>query len=227
MSPNGYNAKHLNSRKITWRGQHPCATTLINIGLQTTKVSVESDSNLIKRIQLGDDDAATALFHRYAVRIRGLAHKQTSPELRLRFDDDDVMQSVFRTFFRRVARGSYNLPDGDELWGLLLVITLNKVRALAGRHRAVRRSVQSTSPLTHHDIQFPSTGNHDQQSAAMLVLTLREFADELTPDERTILDLRMQGFGVTEIASQCGRTRRTVERILQKLRHSLRKRLDD
>jgi RNA polymerase sigma-70 factor (ECF subfamily) len=145
----------------------------------------------------------------------------------LRFDDDDVMQSVFRTLFRRVAGGSYTLPDGDELWGLLLVITLNKVRALANRHRAVRRSVHSTLSLKTDDVRLQVASETDQQSAEMLTLTVREFADELTPDERVILDLRMQGFGVAEIATKCGRTRRTVERILQKLRHSLRKRLDD
>ncbi len=219
-------AGRLNFTKNIGGADNP-AQLLSVASVTTPKVPVESDSDLVKRVQVGDNEAATLLFHRYAVRIRGLAHKQTSPELRLRFDDDDVMQSVFRTFFRRMARGTYNLPDGDELWGLLLVITLNKVRALAGRHRALRRSVRATLPLAGNDLQQQSNSNHDHESAAMLTLTLREFAETLTPDEHTILDLRMQGFGVAEIATECGRTRRTVERILQKLRHSLRKRLDD
>jgi hypothetical protein len=33
-------------------------------------------------------------------------------------DAVDLVQSIFRTFFRRVRRGCYDVPDGEELWKL-------------------------------------------------------------------------------------------------------------
>ncbi len=61
-----------------------------------------------------------------------------APDLAGRVDADDIVQSVFRTFFRRVAKGDYEVPDGEELWKLFLVIALNKVRT--GRRSTSRQA---------------------------------------------------------------------------------------
>src|SRR5438093_1250171 len=87
-----------------------------------------SDQTLLMRFRRGDADAATALYLRYAKRLRALAQKQTAGTLSVRMDPDDVVQTVFRTFFRRAATGHYQIPDGEELWKLFLVIALNKIR---------------------------------------------------------------------------------------------------
>src|SRR3954469_20154501 len=103
-----------------------------------------SDSSLVRRFRAGEDDAATKLYKRYAERLHRLAQRNTGADLARRFDAEDVVQSVFRTFFRRVQTGLYDLPAGDELWRLLLVISLNKIRALAVHHRAQKRDVSAT-----------------------------------------------------------------------------------
>src|SRR5207248_189046 len=89
-----------------------------------------SDQTLLMRFRRGDADAATALYLRYAKRLRALAQKQTAGTLSVRMDPDDVVQTVFRTFFRRAATGHYQIPDGEELWKLFLVIALHKIRDL-------------------------------------------------------------------------------------------------
>ena len=98
-----------------------------------------SDRTLLRRFQNGEDDAATALYLRYAKRLQRLAELQTGEELAVRLDPEDIVQSVFRTFFRRAAQGHYEIPDGEELWKLFLVIALNKIRAIAQYHRAAKR----------------------------------------------------------------------------------------
>lgn len=45
-------------------------------------------------------------------------------------------------------------------------------------------------------------------------------------DHATILSLRVEGYEVAEIASKVGRSKRTVERVLQEFRGRLRKVLD-
>ena len=94
-----------------------------------------SDCSLLQRLRRGQADASTLLYLRYAGRLHALATKQSSAALARRVEPDEIVQSVFRTFFRRVAQGHYDVPAGEEIWKLLLVIALNKVRAAAIHHR--------------------------------------------------------------------------------------------
>lgn|GEM_PF-3768995 len=55
--------------------------------------------------------------------------------LRRRVGSDDIVQSVFKTFFRRMAHGQFDVPDADALWRLMCSITLTKARRAARDHR--------------------------------------------------------------------------------------------
>src|SRR3954451_19387507 len=103
-----------------------------------------SDGSLLRLYRHGDQDAAKLLYLRYAGRLRALARARTSSDLAGRVDDDDIVQSVFGSFFRGVIRGAYDAPAGEELWNLFLVITLNKIRAKGVFHRAAKRDVRQT-----------------------------------------------------------------------------------
>ena len=94
----------------------------------TDRGEAASDHSLLRRVRQGNADAPSELYLRYASRLLALAEKQTGAELARRVDPEDIVQSVFRTFFRRAAQGHYDIPVGEEIWKLLLVIALNKVR---------------------------------------------------------------------------------------------------
>src|SRR5262245_55855145 len=94
---------------------------------EADKPALSSDRSLLKRFRAGDADAATQLYLRYAERLRTLARTRVGRDLAPRIDAEDIVQSVFRTFFRRAALGQYHVPDGEELWKLFLVIGLNKI----------------------------------------------------------------------------------------------------
>ncbi len=66
-----------------------------------------SDASLLVRYQAGEDDAATALYLRYASRLLEFSDRVTGDYLLSRIDAEDIVQSVFRTFFRRVSEGQY------------------------------------------------------------------------------------------------------------------------
>ena len=93
----------------------------------------------------GHDDAATQLYLRYAHRLRALAVRQTADDLKTRIDPEDIVQSVFRTFFRRVCRGEYSVPEAEQLWKLFLVISLNKVRGVGAATRIRKNASESSS----------------------------------------------------------------------------------
>ena len=114
-------------------------------------ISHRSDDSLLRGYQSGDEVAATALYLRYAARLRALAREYCAPHYGGRFDADDIVQSVFRAFFHGARRRAYVVPPGGELWGLLMVLALNKIRNLIGTHRAGKRAVQQTTSLANLD----------------------------------------------------------------------------
>ena len=191
------------------------------------RLSSHSDRTLLRRFRAGDEDAATALYRRYAERLAQLARTQTDRRLAPRFDSQDVVQSVFRTFFRRAAKGHYDVPDGEALWKLLLVIALNKIRSLAERHQAARRNVENTRSLEGIGAEASATVDNDELPYLALKWTIEEAASELPPLKQDMVWLRIEGHDVATIAERTGRSKRTVERTLQQFRERLERVLGD
>ncbi len=175
-----------------------------------------TDETLLRRYQSGDDDAATGLYLRYAPRLRALAHQYCTPNYAGRFDADDVLQSVFRVFFHGARSRAYAVPPDGELWGLLMVLAVNKVRSLVGHHEADKRAVRQTAPVSGLE-SHPALAA-DDSAAAFLRLVVDEQVAALPESNRAIIRLRIEGYEVGEIAHATGRSRRTVERVLQDFR---------
>ena len=177
------------------------------------------DHTLVRYVRGGDEAAAEELYRRYAARLRGLVADRCSSEFAPRFDPDDIVQSVFRALYEGVRSKFYDVPQGGELWGLLFVLAVNKVRDQVAYHRAARRDVHrtaTTDPQTRDDLF-----GRDESTAALLRLTVEEYLASLDETERAIVGLRMTGHSVDEVAGQTGRAKRTVERVLQKARDQL------
>lgn len=180
-----------------------------------------SDLSLLKRIEAGESDAAMALYLRYAQRLHHLAERQTGTELAARIDPEDIVQSVFRTFFRRASAGLYDIPAGDELWKLFLVIALNKVRRKANYHRAAKRDVRMTSSV-EEVAREPRDGTADEQEALRILrMTIDDELGKLSESEAKVISLRIEGYGIQEISERTRCARRTVERVLQRFRKQL------
>lgn len=177
-----------------------------------------TDDSLIRRFREGEDAAATSLYLRYATRLRALASKHCTPDFNGRFDADDVVQSVFRTFFQGVRRQAYDVPPSGEIWGLLMVLALNKIRNLVEHHKATKRSVHQTAA---RDFSRTEVLGKDENAATFLRMVLEEEIAGLPEANRDIIRLRIEGYEVGEIAGRSGRSARTVERVLQNFRERL------
>jgi RNA polymerase sigma-70 factor (ECF subfamily) len=182
-----------------------------------------SDHSLLQRYRRGSQDAATQLYLRYAWRLRELARGQLGADLAPRVDLDDIVQSVFGSFFRRASTDYYDVPVGEELWRLFLVIALHKIRNQGAFHRAAKRDVRRTlageAPLEEAESAGPAL--------TFLQLAVAEALERLPAAHRQMVELRTAGYAVAEIAAQTGRSRRTVERILQEARKRLGELLDE
>lgn len=179
-----------------------------------------SDRSLLRRLRRGEDDAATALYLRYAHRLLALTRKQASSELQRQTEPEDIVQSVFLSFFRKAASGMYDVPEGEELWNLLLVITLNKIRAKGNFYRAARRDVRRNAGPDVPENDAALTADSDQ---ALLELeeVIRELLGQLPAIYAEIVSLRIAGHDIDAIAHETRRSRRTVERALQEFRNQL------
>lgn len=214
-------------RKIPW---NEVAPALIRIPRRFRFVNAfderkPSDGSLVRSIRAGDDSAATDLFERYVARLKRLAGRELAHELSGRLDSEDITQSVFRTFFRRLGEGRYDVPEGETIWNLLAVITLNKVRSIGSHHRASKRDIRKSSAA-----DLASLGNvlaTSEDAIRILHLTIQDVVGDLPAVQQQIIHLRLEENDIASISQKVGRSKRTVERVLQGFRADLQKAIDD
>lgn len=192
--------------------------------MTTTPEPAATDHSLLQQVQAGESAAAEELYRRYADHLRALAARQTSAALASRVDPDDIVQSVFRTFFRRVNTDQYQVPRGDDLWKLFLVIALNKIRNAAAHHTAAKRDVRQTVHLGDAPAG-PVTPDDAELTALRLVV--EQALGCLPESSREMVRLRIDGHEMADIAARTGRSKRSVERVLQQFRDQLQGLLDE
>jgi len=177
---------------------------------------------LIERLRAGDPQAAEKLFACYAERLRHLAGRNLSRKVAGRMDSEDVVQSVFRTFFRRNARGEFQIDSSAKIWRLLVKITLLKARAKGRYHTAEKRDVRSET-LPSEDagwLQVLAREPGPAEAAAFVDL-IESLVKERPPLFREVLQLRLEGQGPTAIAKQLGISRQNVYQVLKQLQSRL------
>ena len=183
--------------------------------------------DLVERCRHGDDQAAEAIFQRYAVRLARLAEDHLCRKVAGRVDGDDVVQSVFRTFFQRCARGEFRIDSSAQIWRLLVKLTLRKARAQARRHLAGIRD--AGAEVAGGDAWLIEASDHDPDpaEAAELADQIEYLLKGLPQLHCHVLDRRLQGYSVAEIADELGVSRQTVYRVLDLLQHRLRTLADE
>ena len=176
-----------------------------------------TDHSLALRVKDGDQDAAHVLYKRYVQRVFGLVDSKLGAKLRATTDAEDIVQSVFRSMFRGVQAGNYEVEPGSTLWNLLAVISLTKLRRRAHHQSAQRRDVDRLVSL-----QTVADGEAmDMSTDEFLEICVRETMQKLRPSDRKILLLRIQGFTLTEISEQTSLSCRTIARRLRTSRKHL------
>ena len=189
----------------------------------------DSSKILVEMLRVGNQDAAEAIFDRYVARLIALARSRLSARLSRRVDPEDVVQSAFRSFFRRAGAGDYDLSDPGDLWRLLTVITLNKLRRKAEYHSADKRNYAAErNPRVNDDGQdlFEAVSGGPSPQAELEVAEEIAVVTEGFSDEHVrMIELRLQGHKLEEIAEDLAVSERTVRRVLDRFRSRLEQRL--
>jgi RNA polymerase sigma factor (sigma-70 family) len=178
--------------------------------------------SLMQRLRAGDPAAAEAVFALYAQKLTRFAEQHLSAKLAGRLDGSDIVQSVFRTFFRRSAEGEFRIDSTAQLWQLLVKITLLKARAKARHHTAEIRDVGAEAGAGGEPWLVDAISHEPGPlEAVMLVDQIENMLRGLPPLYCHVLDLRLQGCGTKEIASHLDVSRQTVHRVLNLLQARL------
>jgi RNA polymerase sigma-70 factor (ECF subfamily) len=179
---------------------------------------------LMDRLRRGDQTAAWEVFDRYARRLAGLARTRLSSRFAAKLDPEDVVQSVFRSFFHRHADGQFELSNWESLWALLTVITLRKCGHKTEHFLAACRDVRrETVPLSEECATSWQGIARDPTpvEAAVLTETIATLLGELAERDRGIVELSLQGEPAEAISAKLGCSERTAARVLGRVRRRL------
>jgi RNA polymerase sigma-70 factor (ECF subfamily) len=186
----------------------------------------ESFVKLLTRVRAGDQDATTQIFERFAHRLLALARSRLDGLTRQKIDPDDVLQSVFRSFFTRLADDQWDLDNWDSLWGLLALITVRKCGHRVEYFRAACRDIHrevSARAVTDSSAPGlePPASDPTPSAVVMLAETVENLLGHLEVRDRRIVELSLQGHTNSEIGNVVGCTERTVYRVLERVRKHL------
>ncbi len=178
---------------------------------------------LLERFRVGDEAAATELFERFAARLASLVQGRLSKKLARRLDAEDVVLSAYRSFFVRARAGRFAVDEPGDLWRLLAQITLNKLYRSAEWNNATRRT-QDRERGNGLDLANQAIDAAASPELAVIVADqLEHLMSQLTEATSRVLELRLQGHDVDEIAAVIGRSPRTVRRQLETIRETFEK----
>lgn len=171
------------------------------------------------------DEAGRALFARFAHRLVALARLNLDARLRNKVDPEDVVQSVYKSFFLRYSELPLDEDENGGLWALLTVITLRKCADRARYFGTDRRNVarEATAPATASVEPWQQAIGREPtpEQAAMLTETMERLLSDVDVQDRPMLELSLQGYSTQEISEQLGRAERSVRRFRERVRKQL------
>ncbi|MEL6896406.1 MAG: ECF-type sigma factor [Planctomycetota bacterium] len=184
----------------------------------------------VRAMEDGDDAAATRLFGYCFPRLLRFARSRLPDRFRRSLDEEDVALSAFHSFCTAAAAGGLGtIENRDSLWKLLMCITARKgAQHLRSETREKRGGGQVRGESVFCDAEGNSNAGINDASAskADTPIDLESFQQQCCdlleqldkPELQTIALMRLQGYGVEEIAKRIPCAQRSVERRLNLIR---------
>lgn len=197
----------------------------------------KSLASMLNRLKSGDESAASEILDRYESQVRLVVRRFLPRVLRSRFDSQDIMQSVWRSFFQKVREEQSANPaavdkpvqefqDSAQLFAFLSRMARNKVID------QYRRETSQKSDVHRQRTMYGESGEDlDPPAPDESPAEVAEAADEyshwrsLVPEDRQeLIDMKADGLSTREIGVKLGISERTVQRVLEDLRQRVERR---
>src|SRR5580704_2699190 len=190
---------------------------LIQIAMPETPAD---DRDLVAAFKAGSETAARELFDRYCEKLMRLARRRIGQRMNTRVDPEDVIQSAFRTFFVHVRNDEFTFEAEDDLFKLLVRLTVNKALRQIAHHRAAKRDPGKELGQGSEENDFIANLTSQSPSPEVEVAVLDElerFLNKLPEFDRRVLELKLHGNSTTEIAETVGSYDRKIRRVLERI----------
>jgi DNA-directed RNA polymerase specialized sigma24 family protein len=178
-------------------------------------------------IRRGDSEAARRLWGRYFKQLLRLARRNLGQRTRVTaFDEEDVAASVLGECFIKLQQGGHgDVQSRDELWQLLVVITIRKSTTLVRREKTLKRGsgrvvleseIGDSGEFRLDDLIADGAAAHFSDFLSQQCRSLIESLDD--PELERIALWKLAGHTNDEIALKQNCTRVTVQRKLRLIR---------
>jgi RNA polymerase sigma factor (sigma-70 family) len=181
------------------------------------------------------NEAARKLWEHYSRDLVRLARARFRDAPGGPADEEDAVLTAFERFCRGAAAGRFpHLAGPDELWRLLVTLTVREVAALRRRERRWKRGGHSgrRTPPGQPDLDLDEALDQatddgpSPESAAMAAEDNRRLFGALDDETlRVVALLKWEGFTNEQIATSLDCGRRSVERKLERIRRAWRREL--
>lgn len=186
--------------------------------------------DLLKRVRMGDAQAAEDLVRRYESAIRReVRFRLRDSRLRRIADASDICQMVLGSFFARAALGQFEITTPAELLNLLMQIARNKLADEIRREHADRRGgTARAEPLQDRDGEVRPVPSAEPSPSVFIANQdlVSHLLKRMTAEERKVCELRHAGAEWPEIAAQLGedaealrkRYKRAIDRVANEVK---------
>ncbi len=193
--------------------------------------STGSVTTWVEQLRAGNRAAAQNLWECYFPRLVGLARQKLQGLPRRAADEEDVALSAFDSLCRGAEQGRFPLlHDRDDLWALLVVITVRKAIDLRQRENRQKRGGGKVAGESALDLLLGSEegsagisqivgAEPTPELAAQIAEEFELLLAQLTSAElRAVAVWKLEGYTNAEIAARLGCAEVTVERRLRLIR---------
>lgn len=192
----------------------------------------ESFQRMIDGLRARDQETAERIVKQYQQRLGALVRSKLDTRLKNRVDEEDVLQSAFRTFFRRAGEGEFQFDDWNKLWALLAQIAVHKSYRQSVHHCAQCRDIRREEAIEVDEGSCRTWETEGRQASPEEDASLREVLELLgnaLKDERQrkAVVYRLRGYSLAEIAEmpEIDLSERTLGRLMRKVKEWLKRRL--
>lgn len=182
----------------------------------------EQFQTLMNQLRAAKSEAAAAeLVTKYQEFVVSVVRKFMGKQIRRRFDSMDFTQQVWASFFRRYP-GLDDFNEPDNLKAFLRTLAKNKVIDQTRRNikRKSDKDVRERSLPTDNDAASPEIQGEGPTASqwAQANETRAMMFDRVKhqpPHYRRVIELRLDGLTIEEIASVVQKNEKTVRRIIR------------
>ncbi len=163
-------------------------------------------ADLIARIRAGDHTAAEELVRKFEPVVRReIRLSMTDRRMARMFDSVDICQSIWSSFFVRVAAGQFEIDSPAQLTHLLMAMAKNKLAHQSRRNRYQKRDVGRID-ANGESIEAVSDGQPSPSDCVSAKELFAKMQASLTDEELKISELRGTGLAWDEVATIVGGT---------------------